>query len=237
GRYETCLARAAREPAEAFEDALAWADIDGGDAARHCATVALLNQGHAKAAAERLETLAARMRAAPARLRADVLAQAGQAWLAAPDPARAYAALSAAIDFAPGNPDLWIDRAETLAAAANYWEAIDDLNKAIDLNPRRGDAFAFRAAAYRYVDSLELAADDAERAVEFSPRLPEAWLERGIVRRLKGDIRGARADWLQVLLLDAEGPAGDVARANIERMELKIDPKPVDRSAGAPRAR
>ena len=48
--------------------------------------------------------------------------------------------------------------------------------------------------------------------------------------RLKGNDKGARYAWLQVLLLDPDGPAGDVARANIERMELKLG----DESAPAP---
>ena len=77
--------------------------------------------------------------------------------------------------------------------------------------------------------------EDANRAVELNPRLPDAWLERGILNRHKNDIRAARRDFLQVLVLDAEGPAGDAARANIERMELKLDNQPAPAPARRPR--
>jgi tetratricopeptide (TPR) repeat protein len=153
-------------------------------------------------------------------VRASLAAQAGHAWLAADDPTRAIAAFDVAVDVAPDVATFWIDRAEALAAARKYWEAIDDLNRAADLDPRRGDVFAFRAAAYRRVDALDLALEDAERAVRLAPRMPEAWLERGIARALKGDKNGARRDWRETLLLDAESPAADAARAQIERMEL-----------------
>ena len=62
----------------------------------------------------------------------------------------------------------------------------------------------------------------------------EAWLEHGIIMRLRGNDKGARAAWLQVLLLDPDGPAGDVARANIERMELKLDDKPAAAGRASP---
>jgi tetratricopeptide (TPR) repeat protein len=227
-QYKRCLARAEREPLDAFEDALAWRDRDrgGGDAAKHCAAVAMLNLGRPAVAAERLEQLAQEMRARPPGLRAEMLGQAGQAWLDARQPEHAYAVLTAAIDLAPRDVELWIDRAQALAAKANYWEAIDDLNRAIDLDPRRADAFVFRAVSYRYVDSLELAADDIERAAALAPQLPEVWLERGILDRLRGDAAAARRNWLQVLVLDPDGPAGDAARSNIELLELKLDDKP-----------
>jgi tetratricopeptide (TPR) repeat protein len=225
-RYDRCLEQAAKAPADAFEEALAWAAQGGAEAARHCAAVALLNNGQPEAAAVRLEQLAQDMRLQPPARRAEVVAQAGRAWLEGRNASRAAAAFTAALELAPANPEIWIDRAEAYAEASNYWEAIDDLNKAIELDRRRADAYTFRAAAYRLVNEQGLAMEDANRAVELNPRLPDAWLERAILNRQKGDVRGARRDFLQVLVLDADGPAGDAARANIERMELKLDDTP-----------
>ena len=222
-RYERCLEQAVKNPADAFEEALAWTTQGGAEAARHCAAVALLNNGQPEAAAVRLEQLAQDMRLQPPARRAEVLAQSGRAWLEGRNATRAVAALTSALELAPTNPEIWIDRAEAYAEAANYWEAIDDLNKAIDLDRRRADAYTFRAAAYRLVNEQTLAMEDANRAVELNPRLPDAWLERGILNRYKNDIRAARRDFLQVLVLDADGPAGEAARANIERMELKLN--------------
>jgi tetratricopeptide (TPR) repeat protein len=225
-RYEQCLARAARQPADAFEDALAWMALGGAEPARHCAAVALLYNGQPEAAALRLEQLALNMRGFAPSMRAELVAQAGRAWLEGGNPSRAAAVLSAAIELTPDNAELWIDRAEAYAAAAKYWEAIDDLNRAIELDRRRADAYAFRAAAYRLVNSFDLALEDANRAISANPRLPEAWLERGILHWQKADRASARRDFVQVLVLDANGPAGDAARANIERMELELDDEP-----------
>ncbi|MGQ0665163.1 MAG: tetratricopeptide repeat protein [Pseudomonadota bacterium] len=228
GEYGACMLRAGREPAAAFEQALAWRDFGGAEAARHCAAVALFHLGQPAQAALRLEQLATDMPAFPPGWRAEILGQAGQAWLAARQPARAHAALGAALALAPAAVELWIDRAQAAFAAALYWEAIDDLNRALELDPDRAEALAFRAAAYRFLDSLDLALEDAERALGLAPDLAEARLERGILHRLRGNIAAARADWLAVLLIDPDSPAADAARDHIERLELKLeaDPRP-----------
>jgi lipoprotein NlpI len=222
-RYQKCLDLAAKKPADGFEAAMQWRDATGSNAAKQCVAVALFDLDEPAEAAARLEQLALQMRAAPPGLRARLLSQSGTAWSVAGNVERANAAISTAISLAPDLADLYVDRSMVLAQARNYWEAIDDLNKALDLQPGYGIALAFRAAAYRYVDSLELAEQDANEAVHVAPDIPESWLERGILRRLKGDLKGARADWLQVLVLDPEGAAGDTARANIERLELHLD--------------
>lgn len=224
--YRRCLERAAQAPLEALADADGWAARGGGDPARHCAALALLHSGRAREAAERLERLADEWHRPNPALRAEVLAQAGRAWLEAGDPSRANAVFTTAIEISPNNIEVYVDRAEALAAAGSYWDAIDDLNHVLDLNPRRADALAMRASAYRYVDSLELAAADAEQAVAIDAALPEAWLERGIIARLRGNLAQARADWGRALRLDPEGPVGDAVRANIERLELRLDETP-----------
>lgn len=224
--YRRCIERAAEQPLEALADADGWAARGGGDPARHCAALALLNAGRAREAAERLERLADEWQRPRPELRAEVLAQAGRAWVEAGDPSRANAVFTTALQISPNNIEVYVDRAEALAAAGSYWEAIDDLNHVIELNPRRADALAMRAAAYRYVESLELAAADAEQAVAIDASLPEAWLERGIIARLRGNLAQARADWGRALRLDPEGPVGDAVRANIERLELRLDETP-----------
>src|SRR3546814_8744869 len=103
-----------------------------------------------------------------------------------------------------GNPhaafDFRIDRAVTFAANGRYGEAIDDLNLALETDPRRVDALVLRASAYRYVDAPDFALENVERALAIAPEHTEALLERGILRRLKGDVAGARAAWLQLLV-------------------------------------
>jgi tetratricopeptide (TPR) repeat protein len=225
--YDACMRKAEREPDAAFEDAMGWARArGGGEPALHCAAVALFNRGSYRQAADAFTDLAARFRDRRTLLRASLVAQAGRAWLAADEPARAVSAFAAAIEISPETPTFWIDRAEAQAAEGKFWEAIDDLNRAIDLDAGRGDARALRAAAYRQVDATDLAIEDADAAVRLAPKLPEAWLERGILRRMRGDKDGARRDWREVLLLEPDGQAAETARANIERMELGTDIPP-----------
>jgi hypothetical protein len=50
-----------------------------------------------------------------------------------------------------------------------------------------------------------------------------ALLERGDIRRLRGDIGGARQDWVKVSELAPGSAADAAAKTNIERLELKED--------------
>ena len=220
--YRDCMVLARAAPEDGFESALAWAAMGGGEGAKHCAAVALIGLGHYAAAARRLERLATAMRTGEVDLRSSVLAQAGQAWLLAEDTGRAYAVQSAALAIDRDNVELLLDRAITLATAKNYWAAVDDLNRALDLAPGRPDLLVLRASAYRYLDALELARDDIGRALARDPDNPDGLLERGILRRLAGDAPGARDDWLRAIALAEGTPVADSARANLERLDVKV---------------
>ena len=78
--YAACMSLARAEPQAAFDQARAWAAQGGGAAAQHCAAVSLFGLGRHGEAAQRLETLSDNMAPAAAGPRAQVLAQAGQAW-------------------------------------------------------------------------------------------------------------------------------------------------------------
>jgi len=67
---------------------------------------------------------------------------------------------------------------------------------------------------------------DANTALELNPGNPEALLERGILRRLKGDDAGARADWMKILNAMPDSGAAGPARQNIESMDVKPDGAP-----------
>jgi len=220
GQYEVCMELARNDPDSAFDTALAWEDEGGGDAARHCAAVALIELGYYGEAATRLERLVQGIDARNAHLRVSLLAQAGQAWWLEGELQRAYAVQTAALELAPRNPDILIDRGATLASARNYWEAIDDFNLALEIDARRADALVYRASAYRYVDALELARADVERALQLEPSHPEGLLERGMLRRLAGDENGARQDWVRVTSEYPESEAAAAARVNLEKMDV-----------------
>lgn len=218
--YEHCIALAKSKPADGLEEGESWAAQGGGEPARHCVAVAYFGLGQYERAAKDLEDLFKHSQD-EGRLRAGMLAQAGQAWLLAGKPSLAYADQTSALELLPGSPDLLIDRAESLAMAKNYRDALADLDAALKADPRRADALTFRATAKRYLDNLQGAAADVAAAVAIDPGYPEAWLESGIVKRLRGDRVGARQDWMKVLQLAPNSAAADTARRNLEKMDVK----------------
>ncbi|HVI53245.1 MAG TPA: hypothetical protein VM661_18705 [Candidatus Sulfotelmatobacter sp.] len=218
--YKHCIQLARQKPDDGWEEALAWTSLGGGEPARHCAAIALIGLKQYEEGATRLEALARDSHSA-ARLRAGMLAQAGQAWLLAKMPEKAYAAQSAALDLVPGAPDLLVDRAQSLAEAKNYRDALADLDKAVQADPKRVDALVFRASAKRFLDDLAGAEADLEAAKKLDPLYQDAWLESGMIKRLKGDDAGARQDWLKLLEIAPNSVSADTARRNIEMLDVE----------------
>jgi tetratricopeptide (TPR) repeat protein len=180
--------------------------------------VALFTLGHYRAAAESFDALAQAMAQAPAMLRAGVLDQAGQAWLLAGDPVRAYADCGAAVALRPDDPELLVDEAETAAAASYYDKAVEALDRVLHANPKRLDALIYRAAAYRALHRLDPARADIETALAEAPNSLPALLERGDIRILEGDLAGARSDWMRIAKLAPRSAAGRAARANLAKL-------------------
>jgi len=220
-KYEDCMAQAQRVPADGYETALAWQGQGGGNPARHCGAVALIGLGKYADAAAQLESLGADLAEKQQPLAAEAFGQAGQAWTSANQPAKALAAQDAGIKLAPDDVDLLVDRAFTQKSLNEFAKALDDLNKAATLDPKRSDILAYRASAYRLLNRLPEARADADAALALDPKNAEALLERGNIRRLTDDPAGARADWLQVVELAAGTPAGDAAKANLEKLDVK----------------
>jgi tetratricopeptide (TPR) repeat protein len=229
--HDGCVALAHSNPQDGLDRAELWRSEGGGFFADHCAAMALYGLGRYSDAARGFEVLATAMMAAPKLQRAQTLDQAGQAWLAADDAARAKADFDAALALDKDDPDLLIDRAEAQAALKKYWEAIDDLNRVLELAPKRADAYVYRASAYRAVDAIDLALEDVERALAIEPNSTLGLLERGNARRLKGNAAGAREDWLRIIALAPESAAAAAARVNIERLSAKSETPPEDAAA------
>lgn len=216
--YARCMQLARQRPHEAQALAGTWAARGGAHPAEHCAAAALISLGKYREGATRLEALARAMTSAPTALRAQVLDQAGQAWLLAGDPVRAYAAAGQAVALLPGDPELLIDRAEAAASAGYFDRAVADLDHVLKADPNRVDALVYRASVYRALDRLDPARIDIDRALARAPRSAAALLERGNIRRLEGDAAGAHRDWEEVGRLAPGTPADMAARANIERL-------------------
>jgi tetratricopeptide (TPR) repeat protein len=219
--YERCMKLAKQDAAAAQKMAEEWHDRGGAHPADHCFAVALIGLKRYTEAGTRLEALAQAMKTAPAALRAQVLDQAGQAWLLAGDPVRAYAAAGASLTLQPNDPDLLIDHAEAAASAGYLEKAVADLDRVLKADSGRVDALTYRASANRALNRLDPALADIEKVLALTPNSVPALLERGNIRRLKNDLAGARQDWERVGRLAPGSQADMAARANLEHLELK----------------
>ena len=222
-RHERCIAQVHENPKEGLERAQLWRIEGGGWAADHCIAVAYFELKDFHRAAQRFEKLAAEMKDASAVQRAGALDQAGQAWLAADEPARAKPDFDAALALQGKDPDLFIDRAEALAAQQQYEPAIKDLDRAIELAPNRAEAYIYRGSAYRSLSNLDRALDDVEHGLKLQPSSVMGLLERGNIRRLKGDAAGARQDWRRVAELAPNSAAAAAAKVNLDRLNSPAD--------------
>lgn len=218
--YRVCLVLAKDKPEQGWEEALTWQSLGGGEAARHCGAVALIGLGKHAEAATRLETLANES-VRDDSVRAQMLAQAAQAWMLAGKLSRADSAQRGALILAPGDPEILLDHAVLLAQVHHYGEAADILTGLLRRQPHRVEALALRASAFRYQDNLPGARDDVEQALKLDPDFPDALLERGILKRLAGDEAGARADWRRAIEVAPHTEAAETARLNIQKMEMK----------------
>jgi tetratricopeptide (TPR) repeat protein len=221
--YDRCMKLAQDDPDAGRALAERWHDRGGAHPADHCYAVALVGLKQYKQAAARLETLGQSMPHAPASLRAEVLAQAGQAWLLSGDPARAYAADGAALTLRPDDSDLLIDRAEAAGMAGWFDKAVADLDRVLHNQPQRIDALIYRASANRELNQLDPAQVDIDKALSLAPDSVPALLERGNIRRLRGDMEGARSDWVRVSMLAPGSDADLAAKSNIAHLDFKED--------------
>ena len=219
-RYQACLSEVEKFPKDAFEDAIQWAREGGGGPAEHCAASALMALGLYADAAKRLEAVALSEKRG-ARLKAHILAQAGEAWLLANNATRAEAVATTALKLMPKATALLIVRARARAERGDYVGAKADLDIALLETPGHPDALAFRAAAFRFLNDRAAARADTDAALAHDPAHPEALLERGILKRLAGDTNGARADWIKLLEVAPETGTADAARTNLEKMDVK----------------
>ena len=190
--YAACIEAAHRDPEGAVGRATAWQVAGGGPAAERCLSLAYLGLREYAKAAEAVARLARGGEALDPVQRSALLGRGGRLWLMAGNAEEAYALQTEALAIAPTDVRVLIDRSISLTLRDQPWEAIDDLHRAIDTEPTNAEALVFRAILYRQLSSLELARDDLDRALASRPDHPDGLYERGEVRRLQGDERGAR---------------------------------------------
>jgi tetratricopeptide (TPR) repeat protein len=162
-RYGNCIDLTKTTPKSAYNLASQWRAQGGGAAAMHCQALALLGLGENARAAGILDAAADSLSKQPIPS-ADLLAQAGNAWLLANDPARAIARLSTALTRMPQtNParaDVLVDRARGYASLENKDGALADLSAATSLAPRNPQILLLRAEIYLSRGDTDMATAD-----------------------------------------------------------------------------
>jgi tetratricopeptide (TPR) repeat protein len=215
-RYDRCLEVVKRDAAKASSEAAVWASAGGGSAALHCDALALVEMKRYPEAAQKLEGAAGAGVLPP--LHAELLDQAGNAWLLAGNPARAESAFTAALEFDPKNEDILSDRARERGAAKNWTGALADLTAVLAIDPDRADIYVLRASALHAQGRKSAAGSDIARALDIYPDYPEALVERGTIRLESGDRAGARADWQMAVREAPDSDAGTTARARLAQL-------------------
>lgn len=209
-RYTECMALARREPLKALPAAEKWKTEGGGLGARHCVAISMYESGKFVPAATQLEALAKDVASDRPGLRAELLAQAGQAWMEANQAENAAAAQTKALELNPNDAELWVDRGLSYAAMRSWPRAIFDFDRALQLRPNRVETLVLRAAAWRNAGDPAKALADAERALRQAPDHSEALLEQGFAFLARGDRARANADFTKVL--SAVPPGSEAAR-------------------------
>lgn len=185
-RFERCVALIDQDADSAYEEAMAWAAETHSIGAHRCAAMALIAQNRAEEGARRLETLVVSINPERTGVRAELLSQAGNAWLLARDAARAVSAFTRAIATVQSDPaqlpDLLIDRARAYAMERDWRHSEEDLSQALDIRADEALALRLRAAARMHQNSFDLAEADAQRAATLEPDNVDNYLILGHIR-------------------------------------------------------
>lgn len=185
-RFAHCLALIETNPADAYEEGMAWAAEAQSVHAYRCAAMALIAQNRFPEGARRLQSLASAVNPENTALRSELWSQAGNAWLLAREPGQARSNFTRAIVTLESEPqqlpDLLIDRARSYAMERDWRLAEEDLSRSLDIRPEDPLALRLRAAARMYQRSYELAEADARAAIRLEPTNEENTVVLGDIR-------------------------------------------------------
>jgi tetratricopeptide (TPR) repeat protein len=223
-RYAACMEQARTAPQQGLAEAEAWLAEAETVAGRHCRATALTGLGRTEESVAALDALGRRLEEREPGLAADIYRQAAMVQFAAGRMEDAEKLQDRGLKLAPESVELLIDRALLLGAREDYLKSLKALERARALAPARADVLVLTAAAHRLLGHPDLAEESLTAALAVEPDNPSALLERGILKRLRGDKEGARADWGRVRALAPDSPEGETAAANLRLLE---EPAPV----------
>ncbi|PWR22126.1 tetratricopeptide repeat protein [Zavarzinia compransoris] len=215
--YGECVDLVSRAPADGFNAALAWTKRSDDPAAQHCAVLAEVALKRYGAAGERLSRLIDQM--TDPREAAALLGQLGNIRLLDNKPDLALKAFDRALRNTPNDADLLADRARARAALNDWPRAAADLDAAVQLRGDDRELQLLFATALREAGKLAEAKGAIAKALQLAPGDPAALLERGRIRLLDGDRKGAAADWKEAAAKAPAGPIRDAAAASLKALD------------------
>lgn len=156
-----------------------WVSEGGAADARHCLAVADLKAGFPKLAAVRLEEIAQRKDAGDDYVRARLLSQAAEAWLAAEENAFAEAALDQALGLVPDSAELYLTAAKVYGAQERWQDTVNAVNTAEEGGFFSAETYVLRGRGRHMLGAYERAAEDVVAALTLDPINIDALVLRG----------------------------------------------------------
>jgi len=182
-RYLDCLLLIEDDIELGRRAAQLWADEGGGASAQHCLALADIAAGFGKLGAARLEEIAKRNDAGDVLARAQLYAQAANAWLDVDEPENADAAIKSALELAPDTAELHLTDARVKMAKKDWHRVIAAVSRAEDAGVGSVDGYVRRGRARLEIGDTEGAAADTVSALSADPSNIDALTLRGDVQR------------------------------------------------------
>jgi len=222
-RWEDCVELAVGDPARGVTVAESWKLADGGFLAHQCLGMAYAAQRRWISASGAFENAAREAEVARDVRASKYWAQAGNAWLAAANPAKARAALDAAL--ATGNlaglelGEAHLDRARVLVASGDLGGARADLDQAVLKAADDPMAWLLSATLARRTGDLPLAQRHIKEAMARAADDASVQLEAGNIAALAGDEAAARAAWERTAQIAPGTEQGIAASAALKQFD------------------
>jgi tetratricopeptide (TPR) repeat protein len=222
-RSRACLALARTAPAQAVGQAQAWLGSGGGVDAAQCLGLAWAAEEKWPEAAAAFEAAAKDADARQDRRRADLRVEAGNAWLAAGDPARARQAFEAALAARLLAPQLegevHLDLGRAAAASNDLGAARTHIDKGLALVPKDAFGWYLSAALARKQADLDLARQHIAKAVSIAPDDAAILLEAGNIAGVSGEKEAALGLYARAVRAAPNSEPGKAAKAAIAANE------------------
>jgi tetratricopeptide (TPR) repeat protein len=222
-RWETCVETAVGDPEAGIAEAERWKLAGGGFLAQQCRGMAYTRVARWESAAGAFETAAREAEVARDARAGKYWAQAGNAWIAAKDPAKARSALDAAL--ATGSlaglelGEAHLDRARARVALGDSQGARQDLDVAVVQAAPDPMAWLLSATLARRMGDVPLAQRHIAQAIELAGDDAAVQLEAGNIAAIARDEAGAKAAWEKAVRLAPGSEAAAAARAALTQFD------------------